>query len=74
MYLFEANLNLLANTSTPEVVQYYLKQKHTASCFRCWSIGLTETEIPIQYNASTKMYGNKCTESQWSHLQAEQGF
>ena len=25
MYLFEANLNLVANTSTPDVAQYHFK-------------------------------------------------
>ena len=29
MYLFEANLNLLANTSTPDVAQYHLEHVYT---------------------------------------------
>ena len=64
MYLFEANLNLLANTSTPDVVQYHLPKKLTASWLRCWSTRLSEREIPMQYHTSTEMYANKCTESQ----------
>ena len=56
MYLFEANLNLLANTSTPDVAQYHLKQNLTASCLRCWSIVFTERKLPMQYYTSTEMY------------------
>ena len=28
MYLFEANLKFLANTSTPDIAQYHLQQNH----------------------------------------------
>ena len=62
--LFEANLKLLANTSTPDVAQYHLEQNLTASCLRCWSTGLMEREISMQYYAITKMYTNKCSDSQ----------
>ena len=44
MYLFEANLNLLANTSTPDVAQYHLEENLNASCLHCWSTGLTKRE------------------------------
>ena len=64
LYLFEANLDLLANTSTPDVSQYHIEQNLSASCLRCWSTGLTKREIPMQYLASTEMYTNKCIESQ----------
>ena len=64
MYLFEANLDLLANTSTPDIAQYYLEQNLTASCLHSWSTGLTKREIPMQYYTSTEMYADKCTESQ----------
>ena len=64
MYLFKGNLNLLANTSTPDIAQYHLEQNLTASCLLCWSTGLTEREIPMQYYTSTEMYANKCMESQ----------
>ena len=59
MYLFEANLNLLANTSIPDVMQYHLEQNLTASFLRCWSTGLTEREILMQYYTSTEMYADK---------------
>ena len=64
MYLFEVNLNLLANTSTHDVAQYHLEQNFTASCLRSWSTGLIEREIPMQYHISTEMYVDKCTENQ----------
>ena len=64
MYWFEANQNLLANTSTPDVVQYHLEYNLTASCLCCWSTGLTEREIPMQYYTGMEMYANNCTESQ----------
>ena len=64
MYLFEGNLKLLANTSTPDVVQYHLEQSLTDSFLRCWSTGLIEREIPMQYYAIMEMYANKCTDSQ----------
>ena len=31
MYLFEANMNLLANTLTPDVAQYHLEKNLTGS-------------------------------------------
>ena len=49
MYLFEANLNLLANTSSPDVAQYYFGQNLTVSHLRCWSTGLTERETYTKY-------------------------
>ena len=65
MYLFKANLKLLANTSTHEVAKNHLEQNLTASCLHCWSAGLTEREIPMQYYAITQMQVCcKCTESQ----------
>ena len=64
MYLFEANLKLLPNTSTPDVAQYHLEQNLTVSCLHCWSTGLTEREIPMQYYAIMEMYADKCTQSQ----------
>ena len=64
MYLVKANLSLLANTLTLVVAQYHLEQNLTASCLFCWTTGLTKREIPTQYYASTKLYTNKCTESQ----------
>ena len=47
MYIFEANLNLLADTSTPNLERYHLGQSLTASCLRCWSTGPTEREIQL---------------------------
>ena len=64
MYLFEANLNLLANTLTPDIAKYHLEKNLTASCLRCWSTGLTEREIPMQYYTSMVMYVDKRMESQ----------
>ena len=64
MYLFEANLNLLANASTPDFAQYYLQQNLTSSCLHCWPTGLTKREIPMQYyTGMMAMYAEKCTES-----------
>ena len=62
MYLFEAKLNLLAITSTPDIAEYHLEYNLNVSCLRCWSTGLNEREISMQYYTSTKMYVNKCTE------------
>ena len=59
IYLFEANLNLLANTSTPDVVQVQLKSK--TSLPAAFVIG---PEIPMQYYTSTEMYSDKCMENQ----------
>ena len=49
MYLFEVNLNDLANTWIPDVAQYYLEYNLTARCLGCLSTDLTEKEIPMQY-------------------------
>ena len=59
MYLFEANMNPLANTLTPEVAQYHLVELHCLT-----STGLTEREIPMQCHKRMEMYGDKCTKSQ----------
>ena len=64
MYLFEANLNLLADTSTPDLERYHLGYSLTANCLRCWSTGLTEREIPMQYYTTMEMYTDKCMENQ----------
>ena len=64
MYLFEANLDLLANRSTPDVAQYQLDENLTANYLCCWSTGLTKREIPMLYYVSTKEYANKYSESQ----------
>ena len=61
MYLFEANLNLLATTSTTDIAQYQLGQNLTASCLHCWSTNLTKREISIQYYTSTEIYADKFT-------------
>ena len=42
MYLFEANLNLLADTSTPDLERYNWGKSLTASYFCCLSTGLAE--------------------------------
>ena len=47
MYLFEATLNLLANTLTPDIAQYHLEKNLTASCLRCWSTVLTKRETHV---------------------------
>ena len=64
MCLFEAKLNLLANTSTPDVVQYHLGQNLTTSCLCCQSTGLTEREIPIQILYKYRDLREKFMESQ----------
>ena len=63
MYLFEVNLNLLANTSTPDVAQYHLEYNFSASYLCCCSTDLAETERPMQYYTGMKMYAGKCIES-----------
>ena len=63
-YLFEANVNVFANTSTPDIAQYYLEWNLTAGCLRSWSTSLTEREIPMQHYTRVEMYANKCMESQ----------
>ena len=64
MYLFEANLKLLANTLTPDIAQYLLEQNLTASCLRYWCTGFTERKVPMQYHAITDMCADKCMERQ----------
>ena len=64
MYLFKANLNLLANTSNPDIAQCHLEKNLTATCLFCWSTSLTEREIPMQYYANMEINADKCTESQ----------
>ena len=43
-----ANLILLANTPTPDLIIHHLEQNLTASCLRPWSTGLTERKLPKQ--------------------------
>ena len=66
IYLFETNLDLLANTWTLDTAQDHLEQNLTvtASCLHCWFTGLTKREIPIQYYTSMKTYTHKCMMSQ----------
>ena len=64
LYLLNANLNLVANTSILDVAQYHLEQTLTASCLHCWFTGLNEKVILMQYYTSMEMYANKCTENQ----------
>ena len=47
---------LLADTPTPDLTQYHLEYKLTASCLGCWSIGLTKREMPMQYYKSKEVY------------------
>ena len=56
IYLFETNLNLWANTSTPDVAQYHLQYNLTASCLCCLSTGLTERNN----HAILYRYGDVC--------------
>ena len=44
---------LLADTPTPDLTQYHLEYKLTASC---WSTGLTKREMSIQYYKSKEVY------------------
>ena len=64
MYLFETQLNILGNTLTPDIAQYHLQWNLTASCLFCWSTGLCEREIPMQYYTSVEMYADNCAKSQ----------
>ena len=45
MYLFEANLDFLTGTLTPNIEQHQLGQNLTTSCLCCRSTGLTERKI-----------------------------
>ena len=54
--LFKDNLNLLANTSMPDVAQYHFEQNLIVSCLCCWFTGLTNREIPMQFYTSAEMY------------------
>ena len=64
LYLLNANLNLVANTSILDVAQYHLQHTLTANCLHCWSTGLNEKAILMKYFISMEMYANKCTEKQ----------
>ena len=48
MYLFEANLNLLANLLTPDTALFHLELNLTASCLHSWSTGFTKRETLMQ--------------------------
>ena len=48
----------ISNTSTTDLAQYHLEQKLIAGCHYCWSTGLTEREIHMQYYRSLEMYTN----------------
>ena len=77
MYLFDAKLNLLANTSTPDVAQYHLEQNLIASCLRYWSTGLTERNnthaiLHKHGDVHRQMHGESSL--QLFHLQMEQRF
>ena len=52
MYLFDANLNLVANTST--TVLRSTTYSRTSLPADCWSSDLTEREIPMQYYTSRR--------------------
>ena len=46
MYLFEANLNLVANTSTPDVAQYHLGRTSLPAAFFVGRLVLPREKYP----------------------------
>ena len=68
--LFIANLIYVANV----LHNIHLEQNLTASCFCCWSTGLTERKLPMQYTinvqVTSKKHGNQF--SNLFHLQVHQ--
>ena len=46
------------------ISEFPLGRTSLPAAFCCWSTGLTEREIPMQYYAITEMYTDKCMESQ----------
>ena len=61
-----ANLILLADILTPDLTQHHhLENNLTARAdLVCWTTGLTEREIPMQYFKNVEVYADQSTESQ----------
>ena len=51
-----ANLICLANIPFPDLIIYQLEYNLTASCFRCWSTGLTKRKLPMLCTSSVEVY------------------
>ena len=64
MYLFEANLDFLTDTLTPNIEQHQLGQNLTTNCLCCRSTGLTERKILTQYYITMGMYTPTSMDSQ----------
>ena len=54
--IFIDNLICVANVPTPDLIRYHLEQDLNASYNRCWSTGITERKLPMQYTISLEVY------------------